>query len=86
MAAQQVEKMRIMKYVIALLSLFIGFVIIALKDAYQNLMLTLVCSAIYKIGPNAGCDTLLGLPDFGFLFLFLGIIGILVSAYADCQV
>lgn len=75
--------MNIIKYAISVVSLLAGFAMVTLKDAYQNIVLTLFCSALYKIGPNAGCDALLGLPDFGFLFLLLGIAGILISAYTD---
>lgn len=75
--------MGILKYLAALSSLLVGFLLVTIKDFYQNLVLGLFCSAIYKIGPNAGCDMIMNLPDFGFLFLFLGIAGILVSAFID---
>lgn len=74
--------MNAMKYVVllgSLISLLIGFVIISLKNFYQNLILSYLCSTLYTFGPNAGCDLLMGLPDFGLIFLFFGLIGILYS-------
>lgn len=75
--------MRLVKYVLSLGSLLVGFVLVAIKDWYQNLVMSLMCSAFYKIGPNAGCDMILNLPDFGFLLLVIGVLGILFSAYID---
>ena len=75
--------MRILKYLAALASLLIGFVLVSIKDVYQNLVLGLFCSFAYKIGSNAGCDMMMNLPDFGYLFLILGILGIVISAYMD---
>ena len=75
--------MGILKYLAALSSLLIGFLLVSIKDVYQNFVLGLFCSVAYKIGPNAGCDMIMNLPDFGFLFLILGILGIIISAYMD---
>ena len=65
------------------MSLFFGFIIVTIKDAYQNFVLGTFCSTLYKFGPNAGCDLLLNLPDLGFVVLILGVLGIVFSAYMD---
>ena len=75
--------LRLIKYFLSLCSLLIGFVLMSIKDAYQNLVLNLMCSALYKIGPNAGCDAIMKMPDFGLLFLIIGILGLVLSAYMD---
>ena len=75
--------MNLIKYFLSLFSLLLGFVVLSLKELYQNLVLAAFCSALYKFGPNAGCDLLMSMPDFGFLFLIIGIFGILISAYLD---
>ncbi len=72
-----------LKYVVSLGSLFVGFVLMAIKDAYQNLVLNLICSAMYSIGPNSGCDFVMKLPDFGIPLLLIGILGIVASIYHD---
>ena len=54
-----------------------------LRDAYQNFILSALCTTMYKIGPNPVCDQIMNLPDFGLVFLLLGIFGLLASAYMD---
>jgi hypothetical protein len=75
--------MMIVKYLLSIGSLLTGFILMSIKDAYQNVIMSLFCSMIYKFGPNAVCDMLLGLPDLGLLFLAAGIFGLLLSLYID---
>ena len=75
--------MVVVKYILSLGSLLTGFILMTIKDAYQNVVMSLFCSMMYKFGPNAACNMILGLPDFGFLLLAAGIFGLLLSLYID---
>ncbi len=75
--------MRIGFYVASFFSLFVGYVAVTIKGLYQSLILSIICSSLYKIGPNPSCDAVMNVPDFGYLLLILGLVGILVTAYSD---
>lgn len=77
--------MKLVKYILSFSALIVGFAMETLRGVYQNLVLSLLCDTMYKIGPNPICDQLMNLPDFGLLFLILGIFGLLASAYMDLE-
>jgi hypothetical protein len=78
-----VDEMEILKYVLSIIFLVLGFIINKIQDAYSDLFFEYLCSAFHGVDPKFPCDKIFGLPDFGELFLIVGIVGLFFSVVID---